>query len=67
MTPDKDAGHQHQGQRHRALRTSTTSSSGKYVSQTGMGMGMIGAKRLMDYFRSGNQKGEGHHGYAWAR
>jgi signal transduction histidine kinase/CheY-like chemotaxis protein len=24
--------------------------AGKYVSQTGMGIGMIGAKRLMDYF-----------------
>jgi signal transduction histidine kinase/CheY-like chemotaxis protein len=25
--------------------------NGKYVSQTGMGQGMIGAKRLMDFFR----------------
>ncbi len=25
--------------------------NGKYVSQTGMGQGLIGAKRLMDYFR----------------
>jgi signal transduction histidine kinase len=33
--------------------------SGKYVSQTGMGIGMIGAKRLMDYFHVDTTLGEG--------
>src|SRR6185295_10908053 len=33
--------------------------SGKYVSQTGMGVGMIGAKRLMDYFNVDTKPGEG--------
>src|ERR1044071_9572577 len=33
--------------------------SGKYVSQTGMGVGMIGAKRLMDYFHVETKVGAG--------
>jgi signal transduction histidine kinase/CheY-like chemotaxis protein len=33
--------------------------SGKYVSQTGMGVGMIGAKRLMDYFHVDTAPGQG--------
>jgi signal transduction histidine kinase/CheY-like chemotaxis protein len=33
--------------------------SGKYVSQTGMGVGMIGAKRLMDYFHVETAPGQG--------
>lgn len=33
--------------------------SGKYVSQTGMGLGMIGAKRLMDSFRVDTTTGQG--------
>lgn len=32
---------------------------GKYVSQTGMGLGMIGAKRLMDSFRVETSAGHG--------
>jgi signal transduction histidine kinase/CheY-like chemotaxis protein len=32
---------------------------GKYVSQTGMGMGIIGAKRLMDYFTIETSAGNG--------
>jgi signal transduction histidine kinase/CheY-like chemotaxis protein len=33
--------------------------SGKYVSKTGMGVGMIGAKRLLDHFRVETEKGKG--------
>lgn len=33
--------------------------SGKYVSQTGMGIGMLGAKRLMDQFRVHSEPGKG--------
>jgi signal transduction histidine kinase/CheY-like chemotaxis protein len=33
--------------------------NGKYVSQTGMGVGMIGAKRLMDYFQVETAPGQG--------
>ena len=33
--------------------------SGKYVSQTGMGVGMIGAKRLMDLFSVETNSGQG--------
>ena len=33
--------------------------SGKYISQTGMGVGMIGAKRLMDYFHVETNPREG--------
>jgi signal transduction histidine kinase/CheY-like chemotaxis protein len=33
--------------------------AGKYVSQTGMGLGLIGAKRLMDVFRVESKEGEG--------
>ena len=33
--------------------------SGKYVSKTGMGVGMIGAKRLMDYFHVESKPDEG--------
>ncbi|MGA8300682.1 MAG: ATP-binding protein, partial [Terriglobales bacterium] len=33
--------------------------NGKYVSQTGMGLGIIGAKRLMDYFTVESKPGEG--------
>ncbi len=33
--------------------------SGKYVSRTGMGLGIIGAKRLMDYFTVESKPGEG--------
>src|SRR5262249_21723794 len=33
--------------------------SGKYVSQTGMGVGMIGAKRLMDHFQVESKLGNG--------
>jgi signal transduction histidine kinase/CheY-like chemotaxis protein len=33
--------------------------SGKYVSQTGMGMGILGAKRLMDRFQVETQPGKG--------
>jgi signal transduction histidine kinase/CheY-like chemotaxis protein len=33
--------------------------SGKYVSQTGMGMGILGAKRLMDRFQIETQPGRG--------
>lgn len=33
--------------------------SGKYVSKTGMGLGMIGAKRLLDHFEVETQKGKG--------
>src|SRR5262249_50088484 len=33
--------------------------SGKYISQTGMGVGMIGAKRLMDYFHVDTKLGVG--------
>lgn len=32
---------------------------GKYVSQTGMGLGMIGAKRLMDHFQVQTELGKG--------
>jgi signal transduction histidine kinase/CheY-like chemotaxis protein len=32
---------------------------GKYVSQTGMGLGMIGAKRLMDHFQVHTERGKG--------
>jgi signal transduction histidine kinase/CheY-like chemotaxis protein len=32
---------------------------GKYVSQTGMGLGMIGAKRLMDHFQVQSEPGKG--------
>jgi signal transduction histidine kinase/CheY-like chemotaxis protein len=32
---------------------------GKYVSKTGMGLGMIGAKRLMDYFQVDSEPGTG--------
>src|SRR5215510_5576638 len=32
---------------------------GKYVSQTGMGLGIIGAKRLMDYFHIESQTNRG--------
>ena len=32
---------------------------GKYVSQTGMGLGIIGAKRLMDYFDIQSVPGKG--------
>jgi signal transduction histidine kinase/CheY-like chemotaxis protein len=32
---------------------------GKYVSKTGMGLGMIGAKRLMDYFQVRTETGKG--------
>lgn len=32
---------------------------GKYISQTGMGMGIIGAKRLMDYFHIETGAGKG--------
>jgi len=32
---------------------------GKYVSKTGMGVGMIGAKRLLDYFDVQTKKAEG--------
>lgn len=33
--------------------------SGKYVSQTGMGIGMLGAKRLMDQFQVQSEPGKG--------
>jgi signal transduction histidine kinase/CheY-like chemotaxis protein len=33
--------------------------SGKYVSKTGMGVGMIGAQRLLDHFRVETGKGKG--------
>lgn len=33
--------------------------SGKYVSKTGMGLGMIGAKRLLDYFQVETNKASG--------
>jgi signal transduction histidine kinase/DNA-binding response OmpR family regulator len=33
--------------------------AGKYVSQTGMGLGLIGAKRLMDEFRVESKAGQG--------
>jgi signal transduction histidine kinase/CheY-like chemotaxis protein len=32
---------------------------GKYVSKTGMGLGIIGAKRLMDYFEVQSEPGKG--------
>jgi signal transduction histidine kinase/CheY-like chemotaxis protein len=32
---------------------------GKYVSRTGMGLGLIGAKRLLDFFHVDSQKGKG--------
>ena len=32
---------------------------GKYVSETGMGLGVIGAKRLMDYFHIESKPGKG--------
>src|SRR6202020_1265830 len=32
---------------------------GKYVSHTGMGVGIIGAKRLMDYFHVDTKAGQG--------
>ena len=32
---------------------------GKYVSKTGMGLGMIGAKRLLDHFQVETKKGSG--------
>jgi signal transduction histidine kinase/CheY-like chemotaxis protein len=32
---------------------------GKYVSKTGMGLGMIGAKRLLDHFEVETKKGKG--------
>ena len=32
---------------------------GKYVSQTGMGLGLLGARRLMDYFRVESEPGHG--------
>ncbi len=32
---------------------------GKYVSKTGMGLGMIGAKRLMDHFQVQSEPGKG--------
>jgi signal transduction histidine kinase/CheY-like chemotaxis protein len=32
---------------------------GKYVSKTGMGLGMIGAKRLLDHFQVGTNQGSG--------
>ena len=32
---------------------------GRYISQTGMGVGMIGAKRLMDYFNVDTAPGKG--------
>jgi anti-sigma regulatory factor (Ser/Thr protein kinase) len=32
---------------------------GRYVSQTGMGVGLVGAKRLMDYFHIDTRPGEG--------
>ena len=33
--------------------------AGKYVSKTGMGLGMIGAQRLLDYFHVESKNGEG--------
>jgi signal transduction histidine kinase/DNA-binding response OmpR family regulator len=33
--------------------------SGKYISKTGMGLGIIGAKRLLDHFEIESKKGEG--------
>jgi signal transduction histidine kinase/CheY-like chemotaxis protein len=32
---------------------------GKYVSKTGMGLGMVGAKRLLDHFQVETKKGKG--------
>ena len=32
---------------------------GRYVSETGMGMGLVGARRLMDYFHIESKEGQG--------
>ena len=43
----------------RGIRNLAEILDGKYVSPTGMGLGMIGAKRLMDYFQVESEAGKG--------
>ena len=43
----------------RGIRNLDEILGGKYVSKTGMGLGMIGAKRLMDDFQVETEPGKG--------
>src|SRR5579862_3360449 len=43
----------------RGIRNLAEILDGKYVSPTGMGLGMIGAKRLMDHFHVQSESGKG--------
>src|SRR5579862_5666552 len=43
----------------RGIRNLADILDGKYVSPTGMGLGMIGAKRLMDHFHVQSESGKG--------
>ena len=47
------------------IRELTAILEGRYQSKTGMGLGIIGARRLMDQFQIDSHRGQRHHGLAF--